>query len=177
MARAKKPRKLAAEELFEYAVKALASRAHSVADLNTKLRQRAAHLPDIEMIIARLKDVGYLDDNRYAESFASARFANEGFGRMRILTDLAAHRVPRDLAQAAADKALDGRGEEELIQEYIERRMASVELDDEKKLASAFRKLRRAGYSTGPVLAVLKRRAKRPEMVDDFPDEEEPAES
>jgi regulatory protein len=176
MARAKKPRKLATEELFEYAVKALGMRAHSVADLNAKLRLRAAHLPDVDLIIARLKDVGYLDDHRYAESFASARAANDGFGRMRILIDLASHRVPRELAQAAVDKALEGRSEEELIQEYIERRMASVELDDERKLASAFRKLRRAGYSTGPVLAVLKRRAKRPEMVDEMP-EDEPVDS
>jgi regulatory protein len=168
----RKARKLAAEELFEYAVKALGARSYSTADLSAKLRLRAAHLPDIEATIARLKDIGYLDDSRYADSFASSRVANDGFGRMRILMDLQAHRVPRELAEGAVEKALTGLTEAEQIQAYIERRMPSLVLDDERKLASAFRRLRRAGFSTSPVLAALKRIAAKPDMIEDFPEEE-----
>jgi hypothetical protein len=93
---------------------------------------------------------------------------------MRILIDLANHRVPRELAQSAVEKALEGMSEAEQIEAFIERRLPGAEFTDEKKLASAFRKLRRAGFATGPVLTALKRRAKNPEMVaDDIPDEEE----
>jgi regulatory protein len=175
----KRPRKLTAEELFEYAVKCLGARAYSTGDLKAKLRMRAAHAPDVDGLIERLKDIGYLDDRRFAESYASARVDNEGFGRMRVLTDLRARRVYGDMAEQAVEQALGGRSEAELIDAFIERRMPSVAaggpIDDDRKLAAAYRKLRRAGFSSGPILSALKRFAARPEAIEEFP-EEEPAE-
>jgi hypothetical protein len=47
-------RKLAAEELFEYAVKSLGMRASTSAELKTKLMRRAAHPPDVEAALTRL---------------------------------------------------------------------------------------------------------------------------
>lgn len=168
-----RPRKLEAEELFEYAVKSLATRACSVADLTAKLRRRAARLSEIDLIIARLKDVGYLDDRRFAESYASYRVSNDGFGRIRVLTDLASHRVARELAQSAVEKALEGMTEADQIEAFIERRLPGAEFTDQKKLASAYRKLRRAGFAPGPILTALKRRSKTELPEDDFPLEEE----
>ena len=175
----RKPRKLATEELFEYAVKCLTARIYSTGDLSAKLRLRASHLPDVPGIMDRLKERGYVNDERFAESFASARVENDGFGRIRVLNDLRKHRIPGELADAAVEQALEGKNEANLIDAYIERRMPSVAaagIDDERKLASAFRRLRRAGFTTGPVLTALKRLAVKPEVLDDFHDEPEEAE-
>jgi regulatory protein len=172
----KKPRKLAKEELFEYAVKCLTARIYSTGDLAAKLRLRAAQIPDVAATIDRLKEIGYVNDERFAESFATARVENDGYGKIRVLNDLRRHRIPGELADAAVEQALDGKSEAELIDAYIERRMPSVaaggKIEDERKLASAFRRLRRAGFTTGPILDALKRLAVRPEVLDDFPDEE-----
>ena len=58
-----------------------------------------------------------------------------------------------------------------MIDAFIERRMHSVatggKIDDEKKLAAAYRKLRRAGFTSGPILAALKRIAARPEELEE----------
>jgi regulatory protein len=174
----KRPRKLAPEELFEYAVKCLGARAYSTGDLKSKLRMRAANPPDADAIIDRLKDIGYLNDQRFAEGYAAARVENEGFGRMRVLTDLRARRVSGDLADQAVERALGGRSEAELIDAFIERRMHSIAaggpIEDEKKLAAAYRKLRRAGFTSGPILAALKRIAARPEALEEPLEEEEP---
>jgi len=168
----RRPRKLAAQELFEYAVKCLAARTYSTGDLTAKLRLRAADPADVPAAIARLKDIGYLNDRHFAETFAAARVANDGFGRIRVLTDLRKHRIPGELAEEAVTQALDGKSETELIEAWIERRMANQSLDDERKLAAAFRKLRRAGFATAPILQALKKRAAQPELLDDFPEEE-----
>ncbi|HEX4273704.1 MAG TPA: RecX family transcriptional regulator, partial [Bryobacteraceae bacterium] len=80
MASSKRPRKLASEELYEYAVKCLGARAYSSGDLKSKLRLRAAHPPDADAVISRLEDHGYLDDRRFAQSYASSRVENDGFG-------------------------------------------------------------------------------------------------
>jgi hypothetical protein len=108
------------------------------------------------------------------------RVENEGFGRARVLNDLRARRVPPSLAARAVEQAMGDKTEAEQIEAFIERRMASLSipgfLDDERKLAASYRKLRRAGFSSGPVLSALKRRASRPEMLDDAPLDEEPSE-
>ena len=82
-------RKLASEELFEYAVKCLGVRAYSTGDLKSKLRVRAANPPDADAAIERLTGIGYLNDQRFAESYAASRIENEGLGRMRVFSDLA----------------------------------------------------------------------------------------
>lgn len=173
----KAPRKLASEELFEYAVKCLGVRGYSTGDLRAKLAQRAAHSPDVDAAIGRLKDVGYLDDRRFAENFAQARVENDGFGRIRLLSDLRARRISGRTAEEAVSQALGDRGEAELIDAWIERRMPSVAhgpIEDERKLASAYRRLRRAGFTSGAILAALKGRAARPESLEEPIDEEEP---
>ncbi len=173
----KKPRKLASQELFEYAVKLLGARGYSTGDLRSKLRLKAADMADIDPTIARLKEIGYLDDKSYAASYASFRVENEGFGRMRVLNDLRAHRISGNLADQAVNQALEGRSEAELIDAYIDRRMSSLvgagPIKDERKLAAAYRRLRRAGFTSGPILAALKRKAAHPELVNDVPEEEE----
>ena len=173
----KRPRKLASEELFEYAVKCLGARAYSTGDLKSKLRMRAANPADADAAIDRLKDIGYLNDQRFAEDYAAARVENEGFGRMRVLNDLRARRVSGEMAEQAVEHALGDRSEAELIDAFIERRMHSVstggQIEDEKKLAAAYRKLRRAGFTSGPILAALKRIAARPEALEEPLEEEE----
>jgi regulatory protein len=174
----KRARKLAAEELFEYAVKCLGVRAYSTHDLKSKLQMRAANPPDVDAAIDRLKAIGYLNDQRFAENYAAARVENEGFGRMRVLSDLRARRVSGNTAEHAVEQALAGKSEAELIDAYIERRMPSIAagepIENERKLANAYRRLRRAGFTSGPILTALKGRAARPELLEEPIEEEEP---
>jgi regulatory protein len=177
-----KPRKpqakLAEDALFDYAVRALANRACSSDELRFKLRRRAAALSDIETVIARLVDLGYLDDKRFAEMYTSMRVENDGFGRTRVLHDLRARRVTPKLAEQAVSRAFEDRNEQEMVTAYIERRMpvilAGGHLDDERKLAAAYRKLRRAGFSPGAILTVLRRFAAHPELLEEPPPDDEP---
>ncbi len=176
--RSRKPaRKLAEAELFEYAVKYLALQGCSSEHLKSKLRLKAANPSDIESIIARLKDIGYLNDERFAQSYATNRAENDGFGRMRVLADLRARRVSPKLAEKAVEQVFEGKDEAELIDSYIGRRMPSIAaggpIEDDRKLAAAYRRLRRAGFSSGGSLTALKRLAARPELIDEPPPDDE----
>lgn len=170
--------KLPEDALFDYAVRALAYRACSSDELRLKLRQRAAKLTDIEPVIGRLKHLGYLDDKRFAELYTSMRVENDGFGRTRVLQDLRGRRVDSKLAEQAVGAALADKNEHEMVEAFIDRRMASLvtggQLSDERKLAAAYRKLRRAGFSAGPILTVLKRFTAHPELLDEPPPDEDP---
>src|SRR5438445_12226034 len=87
-------RKLETEnQLYEYAVGALARRMRSVAELKRLLRQRVEAETEygqtlMELVIRKLKDQGYLNDAKYAAAYSSFRRDNEKFGRMRVITDL-----------------------------------------------------------------------------------------
>src|SRR6476646_10014672 len=95
-----KPR-LSAEALWEYAVKTLASRAQSTGELRRKLAEKAERAADVDSTISRLRDYGYLNDRRFAESYAGARLENQGLGKGRVLRDLRQRKVSASLAEGA----------------------------------------------------------------------------
>ncbi len=166
----KRPRQLSADQLWAYALKKLSGRAASSGEIRTSLLARALEPSDVDGILGRLKEYGYLNDARYAESFASARLENEGLGQSRVLRDLRQHRVAPDLAQRAVSKIYADKDESALIEQYIRRKYRMADRDklfqDEKELAKAFRRLIRAGFKPANALQVLKRFAANPELLD-----------
>ena len=172
------PVRLAENELFEYAVRYLAQRSCAREQLRTKLKLRAALNPDVDKVLARLEAIGYLDDRKFAENFAANRADNDGFGRMRVLSDLRARRINPAVAEQAVNQVFVDKNEADLINAYIDRRMpafaAQKKIEDAREMAKAYRRLRRAGFSSGPVLAALRHRAARPEEIEEpLEDEEE----
>ena len=63
----------------------------------------------METVIARLKDLGYLDDKRFAEMYTSIRVESGGFGQARVLQDLRARQVAPKLAEQTVLQAFEGR--------------------------------------------------------------------
>jgi regulatory protein len=174
----RKIRHLDLEELWVYALRVLTGRAYSVGELREKVRRRASLAGDVDGVITRLKDAGYLDDQRFAESFASARLSGEKFGRTRVIQDLRRHRVAPALAESTVQKVYQEVDEEGLIEDWIRRkyRLAPREglFEKQKDLASAYGRLLRGGFRTAQIIKVLKRFAKNPELLDSFEPPEEP---
>jgi regulatory protein len=176
--RTRKPaKKLEAEELFEYAVQCLGRRAFASEELAARLRLRAVRQADVEAAIVRLKDIGYLNDLRFAENFAINRAENDGFGRGRVLNDLRARRVPPKVAEIAVAQVFEDKSEADQIEAFIDRRMPSLraggKIEDDRTLAKGWRRLRHAGFSSGGALAALKNLAARPELIEEPPPDEE----
>lgn len=171
---------LEGEALWEYAVRVLAGRAHSTGELREKLRRKAARISDIDPAIARLKENGYLNDHRYAENFATARLENQGLGRTRVLADLARRRVAPAVAQQTVGKVYQEIDEEALAEQFVRRkfRLAAKEslFREEREMASAYRRLLRAGFRSAIIVKVLKKFARDPDLLDGFEPPEEPVE-
>ena len=167
---ARLPKRLDAAKLYDYALKSLSGRAHSLGELREKLRRRAEESADVEPVLLRLKEAGYLNDRRYAEGFAAARLQNEGHGRMRVLRDLRQHRVAPKLAEQVVQQTFHETDETALVEAYLARKFRGKPLPEylaeEKNLASAFRRLRYAGFSAGTAIRVLKRYAAAAEELE-----------
>ncbi len=169
--RPKRPAKLDSEALWQYALRALASRALSMGELREKLRARAQSADDIAAVVARLKDYGMLDDRKLAESYASARRENQGFGRHRVLRDLRGRRVAPAVAEKAVAQVFEGSDETSLVEAFLARKYRNVDLAahlaDPRKLAAAYRRLRYAGFSGGVAIRVLRRYSESAESLED----------
>jgi regulatory protein len=173
-----KPR-LSAKALWDFAVKALGARASSTGELRRKLVQKAELASDVEDIISRLREYGYLNDRRFAESYAGFRLENQGLGKSRVLRDLRQRKVSSGLAEGAVSQIYQNVDEMQLIESFIRRKFhpktpLPEALQDPRQLASAYRKLIRAGFSSSNVIQALKRISKTHELLDAFEPPEEP---
>jgi regulatory protein len=162
-ARPKKKREpLGEAALFEYAVGALARRMRTVRDLKRLMRTRAeegeAGERAMDQVIARLKELNYLSDTRFAADYTRLRKENEKFGRRRVQQDLVQKGIHKDLIASTLATAYDDVDEVALAREYVARkRMKRPEGEDAKKQAARIMgRLMRAGFSAGAIFKVLR---------------------
>ena len=153
-------------ELLEYAVKSLASKMKSERDLRQRMRDRAepgdAGVEAMDAVIAKLKDLGYLSDERFAADYTRMRQENEKFGKRRVQQGLMQKGIPTELTNKTLTAAYD---EVALAKQYVERkRMKKPEGD--KEVARAMRRLVGAGFSVGTVWKVLRGWGAEVEEVD-----------
>ena len=82
-----------------------------------------SHKAAVESVIERLREYGYLDDLRFAHSYASLRVQQRPIGRQRLERDLWMKKVDKATANAALDQVFETTPEEEVIVRAIEKRI------------------------------------------------------
>jgi regulatory protein len=168
-------RKLSSEdELYGAAVLSLARRAYSVYQMRTYLERRAEDKALVKQVLDRLKEHDYLDDARYARQFVRLRAENRKQGTFRIARDLRARGVSdRHIEAALADRAATS-NENEIVHVRLERKLKMLRGPlDERRTASLYRSLLRAGFSADTIRRELRELTKtQPEELPEIPGEE-----
>jgi regulatory protein len=114
----------ARERVFQRAGKLLAAKARSVEELRERLLEgRGATKATVEAVIARLLEYGYLDDAKFAHSFASLRVQQRPIGRQRLQRDLWLKKIDKQTADAALDQVFEATPEADLIDRAIAKRV------------------------------------------------------
>src|ERR1700730_9327441 len=177
-----KPRTIDSEPvLYDAAVKILMRRAHSVSEMKKALIRRTADEGLIQKVIARLKQNGLIDDARYAKQFARQRTEIRHQGKYRVARELRARGGPDQHIAAAAhqaaahpDEAAATPAEAAMIRQRIDRKLKFLrgEIDD-RKIASLYRTLLRAGFSSDTIRRELKS-ATTQDLPDPHPPDETP---
>lgn len=173
--RSRPPRKLnAEEELYAAALGALMRRAHSIHEMKEYLARRAENREAIAPVIARLREQDYLDDAKFAANYARQHAQSRRQGRFRIARELRARGVPDRYIEAALDAVFADTDEAALIRKRLERHLARLRSPlDQRKLASVYRSLLRAGFPSDLIRTEL-RAATRADVPDSstVPEEE-----
>jgi regulatory protein len=158
--------------LFEYAVSALARRMRTERDLRRLMKLRAeegeAGVRAMDAVVARLKELGYLSDERFAEDYTRVRKEYEKFGKRRVQQDLMQKGVGKELVATALESAYEDVDEVALARQYIARKRMKQPsgANAQKETVRAMNRLLRAGFSSRAIYKVL-REWELPEEVEE----------
>ena len=108
---------------FQHAVKLLAAKPRSIAELRERLAERCSSKAVVETVISRLREYGYLDDQRYALTYAASKVRQQAVGRRRLELSLTRKKVERAVAEEALNQVFAETSEEDLIDRAIEKRV------------------------------------------------------
>jgi regulatory protein len=161
-ARPKKREPVGEPGLFDYAVATLARRMRTERDLRRLMKPRAeegeAGERAMDAVIVRLKEVGYLSDARFAESYTRVRKESEKFGRRRVQQDLMQKGVGKELISSTLDAAYGDIDEIALARQYVARKRIKQPSGEkaQKETVRVMNRLLRAGFSSRVIFKLLR---------------------
>jgi regulatory protein len=133
------------------ALRSLAQRRLTEAQLWSRLERKGFEDDEIEDAVARCKRDGYLDDKLYAELYITG--ARKAVGDGRMISALAAKGVDRDIARECVLRGpLDERERCNAALDALQRRRSEI------SYPSAARSLERLGFPASLIYAILRER-------------------
>ena len=136
---------------YNYAVNLLSRRDHSERELMTKLTQKG-YSDGAEEAIRKLRDGGYVSDERFARLYVRELQTFKKYGKRRIEQELYRKGVDREIISEVLEET--DFDESDLVS-LIERKYGRY-LGDEKGIAKTINGLLRMGYSYGEIRNALR---------------------
>lgn len=107
--------------------------------------------------VERLKELGLIDDEKYARDFIDSRLNTKAVSRRHLFEQLSAHFIPKEVIEAALDALPESTDSENalLLADKYYRQLNS--LDEDERREKVAQRLMRRGYSFETVKAALNR--------------------
>ncbi|MBQ3077059.1 MAG: regulatory protein RecX [Clostridia bacterium] len=134
------------------AAQSLARNNYSAGGLVQKLRQKGISQEAAEEAVDHYRAIGYLQDDRFAESLAE-RLSRKGCGRRRILDELRRKGVDGETAEAAMEALPADR---EVLAGQLAGKYRAVDWSDRPQRDRAVRALLRNGFDWEDISALLR---------------------
>src|SRR5262245_39921733 len=149
----------AAERAYVPGLTLLARRELAETQLRARLIKRKFDPEDIDIAVARLRRERALDDRRTALACARTEVRVRHHGRARVLRQIEALGIARDVARDAVAEVFTELDEAELLEQALDRRLRrGVALNDPLVLQRMHRYLVGQGFDPSAVTGLLRRR-------------------
>ncbi len=137
----------------------LARRPYSVAEMRRALQKKYPDSSQVPKAIARLRELHYLDDKKFAEHYASSLARNRAYGRYRIRRELKAKLVDYRQIEPALQQAFGETSEPELLQQTLEKKLRTLRLPlTRPRFHSLCQSLLRRGFNSGDIIKAVRAR-------------------
>jgi len=138
---------------LDAALKLLAARSRTEAELRRALLSRDYPSGEVESAVARVRELGYLDDGEVARSRARSLLGRSAAPRLAARR-LEAQGIDPVLARTAVDGEAGEEGEAGLLERALQRRVKGRKLDGKEK-QRVFRSLVQKGFRPSAVAQKL----------------------
>jgi regulatory protein len=149
----------AAERAYVVGLTLLARRELAETQLRARLIKRKFEPEDIDIAVARLRRERALDDRRTAIACARTEVRVRHHGRARVLRQIEALGIDRDVARHAVAEVFTELDEAELLEQALDRRLRrGIDLRDPVIVHRVHRYLVGQGFDPSAVTGLLRRR-------------------
>jgi regulatory protein len=130
------------------AYRLLTFRPRSCAELRQKLQDKAFDAVIIDAVLNDLARLGYVNDRKFAEQFASSRIRLRGLGKRRVERELGNKGIERQIVSETLARIFEGDTEIETAKKAAEKKINSLKsIDRETKRRRLAGFLERRGFS------------------------------
>lgn len=136
---------------YNCAVSLLSRRDHSEKELLRKLKEKG-YSEGAEVAVEKLKNSGYIDDERFCRLFATELVRLKGYGKKRVEQELFRKGVSRDTVFSVLEEISF---DTDTLSDIIKRKYLS-KMTDEKGRQRTFNALMRLGYSYSEIRDALR---------------------
>ena len=141
------------------ALRMLARRPYSVAEMRRALAKKYPDSSQVSKAIARLRELHYLDDKKFAEHYASSLVRNRAYGRYRVRRELKAKLVDYHQIEPALQQAFGETSEQELLEQTLAKKLRTLRLPlTPAKLGSLCQSLLRRGFRGEDIIKAVRAR-------------------
>jgi len=152
----------------------LARRPYSLAEMRRALQKKYADPNQVRAAIARLRELHYLDDKKFAEHYASSLARNRAYGRQRIRRELKAKLVDYRHIEPALAQAFEETSERDLLEQTLEKKIRTLRLPlTRPKLAALCQSLLRRGFRAENIMHAVRQRPELRSAAENAPALEE----
>ncbi|MDD6045471.1 MAG: regulatory protein RecX [Clostridia bacterium] len=165
----KKTGKSALDCAFDY----LAAKARTVREVEDKLDSLDYGDYEVYAAVERLKELGYLNDEKYATDFVNSRLATKPVSRRKLREQLYSHHINRediDIAMSLVTDDIERKNAAEVAEKYY-RQFDGLEEDERKK--RTMRRLMGRGYDFALVRDSVEAVIGQVECVEDYEEDDE----
>jgi regulatory protein len=151
------------------ALRMLARRPYSIAELRRALERKCPQNEQVDEAIARLRELGYLDDRKFAEQYAYSLAQNRVFGPHRLRRELKAKLVNSQEVDAAVERAYQEIPAQTLLEKALDKKVRSIRLPlTRAKFHSLCQGLMRLGFNASDIIKAVRARPELAPVADDF---------
>jgi regulatory protein len=145
---------------YQTALRLLARRAYSIAELRRTLLRRFKDESVVKQTLARLMEAGLADDSKFALDYASFLVRHYGYGRVRVLRELQRKGVAASKIDAAIESVFSAQPEADLLAKALERKIRTLKLPlTQRKFYALAQSLMRLGFRPDDIMKAMRARA------------------
>jgi regulatory protein len=149
---------LVSTDTYTAALRMLARRELSEAQIRQRLARRGESQESIDDAVVRLKSERSIDDERVAGAIARTQAAGRKRGRRRVLQQIEAVGIDKSIASRAVDQVFQDLDPDALLSASLEKRLRGRDrIADDREFQRLFRYLSAQGFDSDRILAHLRR--------------------